>query len=316
MVGPGVSCPGVDAHSIGGIHERLIDSGWSPRMPTTRSKYSYAFAILLATLACAEPSSVELPGKGNKPSASGGAGGKTQKTTQTTGDDTSGSGGSTASETNGQGDGGTKTGTTTKAVSSKGGSTGLPQTTTAKANGGSDSTEGTEPTSSGGASEGTTTTPAPTGSCENSTKQVDVAVTWSKSGSSGTTAITPAAGSTISVKDLGLKFCFTISSKLTPAAMVISYGSISLKREPYTVVLSSAKITLEDGSDGSSCLVVDVAGIAAAASISMDGEAKMQLDWRFDYNVVGSSQPDPTKPAQWIVTLGSDIAGCGDVPLS
>lgn len=278
------------------------------------TKYSYVVALLLTALACAEPIGVDIPNKGTKASTSGSSvGGSTQKSTA----DTSSSGGSTEGESTPSGEGGAKA-TTAKATSStKGGSTGISRTTTApKATGGTEGTADTGPSSTGGAGEETTTTPAATGSCATSTEQVKVVATWTKSASSGSTTITPAAGATVAAADMGVKFCFTISSKLTPAALVISYGSISLKREPYTVVLSAAAITLEDGPDGGSCLVIDVGGVPAAKDITLDGEATMQLDWRFDYAVVGASQPDPTKPAQFIVTVGSDVAGCGDVPLT
>lgn len=277
------------------------------------SKRAYFVALLLAGFACAEPIGVDVPNKGKgtgTKAVTSSTGGTTPKATE----DTSSSGGSTDSTP--QGDGGAKAASTKATDSTKGGSTGIVRTTAPKATGGTESTAATEPTSSGGSGEETTTAPAVTGSCATSTEQVKVVATWNKSGSSGSTTITPAAGATVAAADMGVKFCFTISSKLTPGALVIPYGAISLKRDPYNVVLTNATITVEDNPEGGSCMVIDVGGVAAAKDITLDGETKMQLDWRFEHSVVGESQPDPTKPAQFIVTVGSDVAGCGDVPLT
>jgi len=135
-------------------------------------------------------------------------------------------------------------------------------------------------------------------------------------GASGSTTIVPASGASIAVAELGVKLCFTISSNLTEKAFIISYASITTNVAPYNVVLSTAAVTLEKGTDGSTCLLIDIGGVAGAASVTLDSTAKMGIDWRFDNNAIGTSTPDATKPAQFIVTKGSTVIGCGDVPLS
>lgn len=290
--------------SIGEVHWPLLDSGRSQRMSRTRSKFPFALVLIAGVLACAEPQGVTVPTK--KQTAASGASGKSSTKSPSTSSD----GGSTGAEETSPSEGGAPK--STAPVGNGGNSDG--SSTEKPSKGGTDNTA-TPTSGSGGKSDPATTAPSPT-SCESSSDEVKVTATSAQKGASGSTTIVPASGASIAVADLKVKFCFTISSNLTEKAFIISYASVTTTVAPYNIVLSTAAVTLEKGTDGSSCLLIDVGGVKDAASVTLEGTAKLGIDWRLDNNAIGTSTPDASKPAQFMVIKGSSVIGCGDVPLS
>jgi hypothetical protein len=268
---------------------------------TTFRPFLATLTVLTAVLACAEAEPVRVPGSGKGGAGAGGSsttshsGGKTTTTTDS-------SGGTTATTTSESG------GTTT---SESGGTT---------ARGGS----GTTTTNSSGGRTTTTTTGAsgstsvPTGSCAAATGEL-VVTHVPKTGNDigATTSTTAAAGQTVPVSEIGVKFCFYImatgAATVGPTTMKIYSGGIEkLTAAPYYVELNKAKVTVEQGTDGQYCLAVDVAALANGAQLTGDGAVK--LDWVLDLTgITGGAMPDYTKPGQYIATRNGAVAGCAEL---
>ncbi len=270
----------------------------------TKSHPSFAaFALFFLAGSCAEPVGVNANAIG-KSGGTSSRGGATSTSTAT-------SGGAAATTTATE-SGGT-TGTTTATTTTGSGGTTTTTTTTTTASGGTPLTT----TTTGTAGATTTTTAVTPSSCGTTTGELLVTNVPKPNDIGATTSIVPAAGVTIPIAEVVVKFCFslltTTAVTIAPSAMKIYSGGITVPVDPYYINISTAKATVETTTDGPTCLAVDVATLGGSAQLT--GKSEIKLDWILQSAALGGAMLDPTKPAQILAIRATDVAGCGDVTM-
>jgi hypothetical protein len=253
-----------------------------------------ALALVVLASSCAEPVGVNSNNLGKSGGTSSRGGGTS----------TTASGGTTETTT-ATGNGGTTT------VTGNGGTAGT--TTTTTGSGGTTTT--TTTTGSGGAT--TTTTTTTPSSCGTTTGELLVTNTPKPNDIGATTSIVPAAGVTIPMSEVVVKFCFSLLTTsavaVAPSAMKIYSGGITVPVDPYYINISTAAVTVDAATGGPTCLVVDVASPGGSAQLT--GKSEIKLDWLLQSSALGGAMLDPTKPAQILAIRAATVAGCGDVAM-